>query len=130
MRATSRLLPLMVLAVGCGPSELSWSSDIVGCENYDFDNPGEADLDVQVEGSTVTAALTQSLQPADAQFDPQVSIARNSVEIREFWSEGEEDDFCFSPRVIFDGASRGKFQVFWFVGDADLAYDNVTVEVD
>lgn len=125
-----RLFPLSLLLATACASPLNTSTDWIGCENYDFDDPADPMLQAEAIDGEVIVSLTNVIQPADSDFEPEITGDGKKVEIREAWTGGDaEDDFCFTPRVFLEGA-RGKLQVYWFRPGEDIAFDNLEVEVD
>jgi hypothetical protein len=120
---------LAVPLTGCSPSPLTWTSTTVGCENFDFDNPGEPSLSATANGSNVVVQFGPVLQASDAEFAPELAVNGKEIQISEYWTEGEEVDFCFTPEVTLKNAS-GELQIYWFRGDDNVAFDNLTVQAD
>lgn len=117
-----------LVATGC-TTELSTSADWVGCEDYDFDEPRAPELSAEVVDGAVVVSLANVLQPADADFDPEIAVDGKDIEVMEAWTAGEEADFCFTPQVTIEGA-KGKLQIYWFRPGESIAYDNLEIKVD
>jgi hypothetical protein len=116
--------------IGCGPGALEWTAETDGCPDYDFDAPTAPALTAVAEGAdTVVVEFGCVLQPADAAFEPELTADGKAIEITERWTSGDEADFPFLARVRLENLS-GELQIYWFRGDDDLAFDNVSLTVD
>ncbi len=100
-----------------------------GCADYDYDDPAAPSLSVVRDGGDVLVEFGCVLQAADADFEPELAAGNKEVEITERWTAGEDADFPFVARVRLKDVS-GKLQVYWYRGDDEVAFDNVTLEAE
>ena len=125
-----RALLLALTLIGCGPSALEWTVSTDGCPDYDFDDPTEPALTAVSQGSdAVVVEFGCVLQPADAAFEPELTSDGGDIEITERWSAGDDADFPFIAQVRLENLS-GDVQIYWFRGDDEVAFDNVSLSVD
>ena len=126
-----RAFPLVITALAlsaCAGAPLEWNATETGCEGYDY-QPTDPTLSIRQDGGAVFVEFGCVLQPADARFEPVLDIRRNEIEISEGWSEGAEEDFPFTAQVELVDAT-GTLQVCWFRPGDEVAYDNVTFDVE
>ena len=123
------LLATLGSLAACGPGQLEWVAATDGCPDYDYDEPADPTLSVVRDGDDVVVEFGCVLQPADASFQPELAAGNKEVEITERWSAGEEADFPFLASIRLRDVS-GKLQVYWYRGDDEVAYDNVTLDAE
>ena len=128
----SRTLILAAVAAlpACGTVELVVSPATEGCTDYDPDAPPEERIEVEEDGADVRVVHVGVFAPSDALFDPDLAIDGRRIEVRERWTEGGEDDACFSPAIVIASPPSGRYSVSWFVGDDATPFDTVEFRVD
>ncbi len=131
-RVPLRALALAALAplAACGTEELVIRPATEGCTDYDPEAPPEERIEVEEDGADVRVVHVGVFAPSDAFFDPDLGIDGRRVEVRERWTEGEEDDACFSPVLVFESPPSGRYSVSWIIGDDATPFDTVEFRVD
>jgi len=126
-------LPIFTLTGGFGLSACSTKLDVSweaqGCENVDFNDLPESELEVSLEDGALVARRTAVFMPSDAVFDPGTSVTGTDLRIDEAWLDGEAGDTCFVPTVRVENVESGDWTVIWYLQDG-TAFDNAKLTVD
>lgn len=110
-----------LVAGGCQASEVTVSFEQPGCVDYDFSDPAPEDYTITPGEAAVVIAHSNTLQACDASFEPEVLVEGKVITVREAWLAGTGTDCetCFSPTVTLEGVPRGRYELRWFLEDAD-----------
>jgi len=121
---------MLLVLIGC-TSQLFVDYDQVGCEEYDFDNPGEEEIVFEQVGADIIISHTNDLQTCDSVFEPELSSDGWILEVRERWSEGTSDcETCLTPQVIISDAPSREVEVRWYIDDKSNPLGVVEVQAD
>lgn len=121
---------LSVLLLGCSP-QLFVEYDQVGCEDYDFDSPGEEEIVVTQSGADLIVGHTNLLATCDAVFEPVMSTDGSVLEVREYWIEGSSDcETCVTPQVIIADAPSRSIEVRWYIGEDTIPLGVVQAQLE
>lgn len=120
---------ILLLLWSCAPTELEFSTEVLGCENFDFsaEENGESQLKIETDkGLDLLVSRTFVYQNADAIFSPTYEIDDYKVYIREFW-ETEDDSFqvCFQPIVRVLNSADLSLEFWWYIGNEAISFDLV-----
>ena len=107
---------IFALILGCGAGDVTLSTDTPPCENWDFDNPEEPSLSVELDGDRLVIQRVGVYQAEDAIFDPEIIADGQIIAVYEGWvsDSGGDPDYCFSPVVYADPERPARFTVEWF----------------
>ena len=107
---------IFALILGCGAGDVTLSTDTPPCENWDFDNPEEPSLSVELDGDGLVIQRVGVYQAEDAIFDPEIIADGQIIAVYEGWvsDSGGDPDYCFSPVVYADPERPARFTVEWF----------------
>ena len=121
---------LLAALLGCS-SQLFVDYDQVGCDSFDFDNPGEEEIVWEQDGADILISHTNQLQTCDAVFEPVLSSDGRLIEVREYWSEGSTDcETCIQPQIIISDAPSRSIEVRWYVGDDTVPMSTLQVKAE
>ena len=108
---------------GCQAISLEFSAEVNGCENYDFENPGPSELRLIEEGDDLLIQRTGVLLDSEAEFVPTFTIEEYKVYIREYWNEGNGEQFCWTPTVRIQDHPQSPLEFWWYIGDDVISVD-------
>ena len=118
-------LILGIALVGCATSELEFSTETVGCSNWDFNNPENSYLQILRDGNDVLVSRQGVIQQCDAQFTASYSVDDYKIHIRENWvlPEGNSDcEVCLAPTVRIVDYQEQELEFWWYEGDDNIAF--------
>ena len=126
-----RLLPFFVL-LGCQDTELVIGTDLVGCSDYQADEPPLEELVVAVSDLLVEVYRDGVIEYCDVNFQPDIDAENGIIIVREYWSETANEDCttCFNPTVQLKDPDRGNYDVEWYLGNEPIAFGTIQFEVD
>jgi hypothetical protein len=117
-----------IALMGCATKlDVSWEAE--GCQDVDFNDLPESELQVSLEDGALVARRTAVFVASDAVFDPGTSISGTDLRIDEAWLEGDSGETCFVPTVRVENVERGDWTVIWYLDDG-TAFDNAKLTVD
>ncbi len=121
---------LIAMMLGCG-SQLYVDHDQAGCQDYDFDNPGEEEIVAIQSGADIIISHTNLVQTCDAVFTPDLASDGSVLEVREYWTDGSSDcEACLTPQVIIADAPSRKIEVRWYIGDESIPMGVIEVKAE
>lgn len=101
--------------------------DQVGCRDYDFEDPGESTLGSAWAGELATVWRTGVIVAEDAAFDPVIETEGDVLHVREAWTAGTAEDFCYEPTLNISGIVSG-LEVRWYTDDAVIPFSTAVLE--
>ena len=109
--------------VGC-ENVIVLTSDTIPCTDYDFNDPGASQVDVDVSGVDVRIYRTNVLIGCDDIFDPEVEADGHNIMVWEFWEQRTVDDCttCLEPSVVMEEPPSGTYHLVWYNGDSNQEY--------
>ena len=124
------MILILATMLACKPQPLTFVTSAEGCQSINFDERGDPTLESSVD-DPVQVWLNGVWLPDDSVLSAEVTADGDLISVVENWEEGESlTELCFAPTVTFEGAEAGRFEVFWYRGDADIAYDSVVLTVE
>ena len=126
-----RLIPLFVV-LGCQDTELVIGTDLVGCSDYQTDDPPPEELVVEATDLLVEVFRDGVIQYCDSDFTPDIGAEDGVIVVREYWTETENEDCttCFNPTIQLKDPGKGSYDVEWYIGDDPIAFGTIQFEVD
>ena len=107
----------VLLLAACGSHQIVVSPGFDGCVDYDPDDQPVEELRVEEDGTDFIIFHDGVFRPSDAMFDPEIGLEGKTLEVREYWTEGAEDDFCFRAFITLKDPEPGSYEVHWYMGD-------------
>ena len=125
----------LFVGAGCGSYDLNVNSFAEGCEEFDFEDPNEENLELQsTEGAIPAYSVVHTgvEDACDAEFSPEIAIDGKEISVREFWTAGDVEvcSICWSVGIEIKDPPEGEFVVVWYLEDSEESYGQVTFEVD
>lgn len=120
---------LLLCSLACG-GELKLDHVTEGCVNVDFDDTEPGAVKLIEEGVQVQVFHTNIWKPTDSVYAPEVETEGKTVHLYEIWEEGEDDDFCYQPTLIFKDPPKGNWEVRWYVEGSETPIDTLTFKAD
>ena len=108
---------------GCQATSLEFTSEVNGCENYDFENPGPSELRLIEEGDDLLIQRTGVLLDSEAEFVPTFTMEDYKVYIREYWNDGTGEQFCWTPTVRITDHPGVALEFWWYIADDVISVD-------
>lgn len=115
---------------GCGEVTIETQSLTLTCdENVD---PEVSEIEWDSDGNDILIRRTAVFQAIDSVFAPEITIMSDSIDLKEFWREGEEDDtvICMSPTLRVINPPTGDYELWWYIEDEAISFDLIEFEVD
>ena len=113
---------------GCQAISLEFVAEGQGCENYDFNSPGPSELRLLEDGNDLLIQRTGVLLDSEADFVPTYTLEDYKVFIREYWNEGDGEQFCWNPTVRIQNHPGTPLEFWWYIGDDVISVDVLQYE--
>ena len=120
------------ILMGCANGELVIGPELVGCTDYQTNNPPEERLEVRISDLLAEVYRDGVIEYCDVTFQPEISTDDGVILVREFWTDTVDDSCstCFNPTIHIKDPSPGEYDVEWYLGDETIAFETIQFEVD
>ena len=118
-----------VWLLGCRGFEIETESLTLQCEQEDLDS--ESTINWETDGADVLVWRNAVYKGSSAIFTPQLSVAEDKIELREYWEVTDSDEqVCFNPTVRIISPDFDSAELWWYLGDDTISEDIAELELD
>ena len=131
----SARLPVMLgltLLIGCGPSQLTVSTFVDGCSDFESDVELVESIEVRSTDLYTDVVHFGAVRACDATESLELSIEGTRIEVQESWTGGDPAScaICWEAVLRLKEPPTGTYEVAWYVEDSVDPLDTVEIEID